>query len=119
MNGSAELTNEEKNWGMACHLSVFCAFLGIPFGNIIAPLVIWLVKKDQSKFIDHNGKEVLNFQISILIYLAISLILTFVVIGIVLIIAVTIAAIVLTIIAAVQTSKGEWYRYPMTIRLIK
>ena len=119
MNGSPELTEKEKTWGMLCHLFTFCAFVGIPFGNIIAPLIIWQIKKNESQFVAYNGKEALNFQITLLIYSIIPAILIVVFIGILLLFAILIMDIVLTIIAAIKANNGEHYRYPMTIRFIK
>lgn len=106
-------------WGMFCHLSTFCAFMGVPLGNIIGPLIIWLIKKEEMPFVDYHGKEALNFQISMAIYSIISLILMVVFIGFVLIFVVLIVDVVLTIMAAVKANNGEYYRYPLTIRFIK
>ena len=101
-----------------CHLSTFCAFLGIPFGNILAPLVIWSIKKKESAFVDYNGKEALNFQISMTIYGLVAVVLCFVFIGVLLLPVILIAGIVLTILAAIRSNNGEYYRYPVTIRLV-
>jgi hypothetical protein len=111
-------SSDEKTWAALCHASALSGFL-IPFGNIIGPLVIWLVKKSTMPLVDDQGKESLNFQISVLIYAAISAVLIFVVIGFVLLIAVGIFALVMTIIAAVKASGGDRYRYPLCIRFIK
>ena len=91
----------------------------IPFGNIIGPLIIWLIKKDQSAWVDQHGKEALNFQISVAIYAIVAGILTLVVIGILLLIAVGIFSLVMIIIASVKANNGEMYYYPLTIRFIK
>lgn len=91
----------------------------MPFGNILGPLVVWLIKRHDSPYIDYHGKEALNFQISLILYLIASAVLIIVLVGILLIIVVGVAGIVLTIIAAVRASEGEEYRYPMTIRLVK
>ena len=105
-------------WGMLCHLLALCGYI-VPFGNIIVPLVIWLVKKDEYPFVDEQGKESLNFRISMTIYALVATALCFVLIGIPLLIAIGIAGIVLVIIASVKAGKGEAYRYPCTIRFIK
>jgi uncharacterized Tic20 family protein len=98
--------------GMLCHV------LGI-VASVFGPLVIWLIKKDQSRFVDEHGKEALNFQISILIYHAVSASLWCVFgIGVVMSIAVWVFSIVAAILAAVQANQGNSYRYPLTIRLI-
>lgn len=112
--------NQNANtWAMFCHLSALALFIGVPFGNIIAPLIIWLIKKDEFAFVDEQGKESLNFQISMTIYGAISGILCIILIGLVLLPIVLVADIVLIIIAAVKVNEGESYRYPFTIRFIK
>jgi uncharacterized Tic20 family protein len=59
---------DEKTWAMWCHLTAFAALLGIPFGSIIGPMIAWQIKKDESAFVDEQGKESVNFQISILLY---------------------------------------------------
>jgi uncharacterized Tic20 family protein len=114
--------NKEKQtytWGMLCHLTAFSAYVGIPFGHIVGPLVIWLIKKDELSFVDEEGKESLNFQISITIYGIISAILCFVLVGFVLLFVLIAGHVILIILATVKTSNGEHYRYPLTIRLIK
>ncbi len=108
----------ERTLGLVCHLSLFASFI-VPFASFIIPLIIWLMKRESSKFIDETGKEVLNFQISLLIYAIGCAILMIIVIGIPLAIAVSIAAIVFAIMGAVAASKGETYRYPFILRLIK
>ena len=111
-------SKEECTWGMLCHLTAFSGFL-IPFGNVIGPLIIWLIKKDQMPFVDDQGKESLNFQITMLIAYIISGILMLVLIGFLLIVVVGIFDIVMLIIASIKASEGVQYRYPYTIRLIK
>ncbi len=114
--------NDEKQahkWGMLCHLTALAGFVGIPFGNIIGPLVVWLLKKGDYPFVDGQGKESLNFQISVTIYGIVAALLIFVVIGIFLLIGLVIADLVLVIIASVKASSGESYHYPLTIRFIK
>ncbi len=112
------MTKEERMWGMACHLSALSGFI-IPFGSILGPLIIWLVKKDEIAFVDDQGKEALNFQISVLIGLLICFILIFIVIGMFMMWALAIYAIVMVIIAGIKANNGESYRYPYTLRLIK
>ncbi len=111
-------SSDERMWGMLCHLSTFSGYL-VPFGNILGPLIIWLVKKDEYAFVDDQGKEALNFQISITIYSLVSGILILALIGIPLLIAVIIFSVVMTVIAAIKANGGEYYRYPLTIRLVK
>ncbi|WP_202973475.1 DUF4870 domain-containing protein [Abditibacterium utsteinense] len=115
-------SSEEKNWAMGCHLSSLCGFLGVPFGNILGPLVIWLIKKDSSAFINEHGRESLNFHISLWIYGLVSGLLFFTVILIPLMFllwgAIYIGGVVYSVIAGVKAANGEHYRYPLTLRLI-
>ena len=110
--------SQARNWAVLIHLSALLGFI-IPFGNILAPLVIWLIKKEESPFIDDQGKEAVNFQISMTIYAIISAILIVIIVGFVLLIAVGILEIIFIIIAAVNASNGVKYRYPLSIRFIK
>jgi uncharacterized protein len=95
------------------------AGLVIPFGNIIGPLVVWLMKKNEIPFVDDQGKESLNFQITIAIALVVSFLLVFVLVGFLLLPAVGIFGLVFTIIAGIKANEGQTYRYPFAIRLIK
>jgi uncharacterized Tic20 family protein len=114
---SPEQSKEQNMWAMLCHLSIFIGFI-IPFGNVIAPLVIWLIKKDEFPLVDDQGKEVLNFQISVTIYFIASIILIFILIGIPLLIAVGVFVIITTVIGAIKANEGIKYRYPLSIRFI-
>jgi len=110
---------QDRTWAMCCHLTALSACIGIPFGNIIGPLVIWLIKKDEITIVDEHGKESLNFQISLSIYSIVSFFLCFAFIGFILLPAILIAGFVFVIIATIKANKGEPYRYPLTIRFIK
>jgi len=105
-------------WATFCHLGGFAGFV-FPFGNVILPLVLWLVKKDEYEYVDEQGKEAVNFQISITIYLIISAFLVLIVIGILLLIGLAIFAIIVMIIAAIKASEGNHYEYPLALRFIK
>lgn len=109
----------DKTMAMLCHLLSFVGLLGIPLGNILGPLVLWLVKKDQDALVDATGKEVLNFQISASIYGIVCILLALAVIGFILLPILIIAVIVYTIIGAIKANEGQLYRYPFTIRFIK
>ncbi len=108
---------EERSTAMLCHLT---GLLGgfIPPVNIIAPLIIWLLKKDQSPFVNDQGKEALNFQISVTIYMVISFILLFVLIGIALMAVVGLYWLIFGIIATIKANEGVPYRYPFILRLV-
>ncbi len=110
--------SQARTWAMLAHLSTLCAFVGVPFGHILGPLIVWLVKKDEFPFVDDQGKEALNFQISLTIYGIVSGILCIVLIGFVFLLVLFIMDLVLTIMAAVAANRGEYYRYPLTIRFI-
>lgn len=109
---------QERTWALIAHLSALAGFI-VPFGHIIGPLVVWLIKKDESPFVDDQGKEAINFQISMTLYAVIAAILILVVIGIFLLIGIGILDIVLVIIAAVKANAGEKFHYPLTIRFIR
>ena len=109
---------EERQWAMFSHLGTFAAFI-IPFGNIIAPLIIWQIKKDESRFVVQHSKESLNFQISLMIYSLVSAILVLVLIGIFLLIGLIVFNFIAVVIAGIKANEGAYYRYPMAIRFIK
>lgn len=109
---------EERTWGMFCHLVVFLGFI-IPFASIIGPLVIWMIKRDEMPFVEDQGKESLNFQITMLLAMIVSGLLIFVVIGFVLIFVVLIFQFIVVIIASIKANEGVYYRYPLCIRFIK
>lgn len=115
---SPATSNDARMWAMLCHLSALSGFI-IPFGSLIGPLVVWQIKKNQYPIVDDQGKEALNFQITITLAAIVSAILIVVLVGIALLIAVAIASLVFTIIAAIKANNGETYRYPFCLRLIK
>jgi len=107
--------SEERTWGMLCHITALAGYF-IPFGNILGPLIVWLVKKEESAFVDDQGKESLNFQLSATIYIIVAGILSLFLIGIPILIGLLIFHLVVIIIATVRSSEGTHYRYPLTIR---
>lgn len=100
------------------HLSGLFGFAVIGIGNIVGPLVLWLVKKPESTFLERVGREVLNFQISFSIYMLIASVLIWAFVGFLLAPVVGITWLVLTILGAVKASNGEEYRFPLTIRFL-
>jgi uncharacterized Tic20 family protein len=113
-----DLPNQSaRNWAMWAHLSAFSGHF-IPFGHVLGPLVIWCIKKDEIPFVNDQGKEALNFQITMTIAFIVAGISIFVLVGFVLLPAVWIFDIVVTIIAAVKANEGVPYRYPLTLRFI-
>jgi uncharacterized Tic20 family protein len=119
----ADPYRQSRQWATFAHLSAFAALvIGLPF---VGPLVIYLVKKDDDPFVADQAREALNFNLSVFIYFVATFILMFVlilvIIGILLfpvLFAIGVAWIVLVIVAAVRASKGEAYRYPLTIRMV-
>ena len=111
-------SKDERTWAMLSHFSVLCMFV-FPFGNILAPLIIWLIKKEEMSFVEDQAKEVLNFQISMTIYFIGSIILIILLIGIPILVGLIIFNIIITIIAGIKANDGKSYRYPINLRLIK
>ena len=112
---ASETTVEARRWAAMSHLSAFATFLGIP--SLIGPFVVWLWKRDLS-YVDEQGKEALNFNISFLIYGIASALLIILLVGLLLLPIVFVTWFVLVIVASVKASAGEDYRYPLTIRFI-
>ena len=110
-------SQQEKNFAMFCHFAAFAGFV-IPLGGIIGPLIIWLMKKDESEYVDYHGKESLNFQISMMIAFIVAVLLIFVIIGIPLLIGLVFFQLIMIIIAGIKASEGVNYRYPFCLRLI-
>lgn len=109
---------DERTWGLFAHLSALAGFF-IPLGNIVGPLIVWLIKKDQMPFVNDQGKESLNFQILVSVLLLISIALWCVVVGFFITPIIAIGAIIFEIVAAIQAQKGIAYRYPINIRFIR
>lgn len=109
---------DERKWGMYSHLAAFGGLL-IPFGNVVGPLIIWLLKRDEYPFVEQEAKESLNFQITVSIAAIVAGLLSVILIGIPLLIAILIFDLVFVIKAILETDKGHSYRYPFNLRLIK
>jgi len=112
------MDTQEKNFAILCHALAFVGLV-IPFGNIIAPLVLWLMKKDVSPVVASQGLESLNFQITVTLASLVGLGLMVVGIGFLLLPVIGIGAVVLVVLAIVEASKGGEYRYPVCLRLVK
>lgn len=108
---------DERMWGMFCHLSALAGYM-IPFGSVIGPLIIWSMKKDEFPYVNEQGKEALNFQISMLIYFIISAFLVLIVVGILLLIALGIFQLIMIIIASIKANNGEKFVYPLSMKFI-
>jgi|SRR3954447_5717970 uncharacterized Tic20 family protein len=107
-------TPDERNWGMLAHLSCLIAIWlgGLTF---LGPLVVWLIKKDQSPFVADQAKEALNFQLAVFI---VTMICTITCVGLILVPVIIVGDIVFSVLAGIEANKGIYYRYPYTFRLI-
>jgi uncharacterized Tic20 family protein len=118
-----EMNRDARTWAMVCHLAGLAFLLPVSpvLGSVIGPLIVWLIKKDQYPFVDEQGKEAINFQITMLIYGIVAALLMFACIGFFLLPAVGIVDIVLVIVAAMKANDGQHYRYPypLIFRFIK
>jgi uncharacterized Tic20 family protein len=121
---SEEVNKDARMWAMFCHLAALGALVVPVVGSVIGPLVIWQIKKDDFPFVDEQGKEAVNFQISMLLYAVIgSVVCLITCVGAPLMpivwFAVIIVDLIFLLIAAVKANNGFHYRYPLTIRFIK
>lgn len=114
-----------KTWNMLSHLSALAGFV-VPFGNIVGPLLVWQLKKNEIPSVDQHAKAALNFQITAMIILVaaavVAFILSFVVIGVFLFPLIglaALAAIGLSVYAGIQANNGVDYTYPVNFNLIK
>ena len=107
-----QVPSESRGWSAAAHL---VPLIGLGF---VAPLIIWLIKRDEDAFVEEHAREALNFQISFMIYMIVSGILILLIIGIFLLIIVGLWGFVVMIIAGVKAATGDRYRYPFIIRFV-
>lgn len=112
----AQATANERTYATFQHLTLLLAPAG--FLCIVASLIMWNIKKDESPFLDDHGRESLNFQISLLIYSACAGVLAFIGIGIPIGVGIVVLGLVGMIMAARAANRGEYFRYPMCIRLL-
>lgn len=112
------MNKDENMWALFCHLGGLIG-LAVPPLNIIVPLILWMKYRDQSEFVNDQGLEALNFQISITIYSIVSAVLILLVIGLFMLMALGLFTLVVCIIATIQSSKGVSFRYPLSMRLIR
>ncbi|MCW5961684.1 MAG: DUF4870 domain-containing protein [Pyrinomonadaceae bacterium] len=111
-------TQDEKQMGMFLHLSQLINIV-IPFGGIIAPIVLWQMKKEEMPALDAHGKMVVNWLISSFIYLVVSGILTIVIVGLLGLLAIAVMSVVFPIIGGIKANNGELWEYPLTIKFLK
>ncbi len=110
---------QARQWAMFCHYSAFFWFLVPMIGNVLGPLIVWQLKKDMDPFVDEQGKEALNFQITFSILLMICGVLAWILIGFPLMALISVVALVLVVIAGIRANEGTPYRYPFCWRIVK
>jgi len=110
-------TKDARDWAMFAHLSTFAGHF-IPFGHLAGPLIIWCLKKEEMPFVNDQGKEALNFQITMTLAFIVAAISILVLVGLALLPAVWLFDVIVTIIAAVKANEGVAYRYPCSIRFL-
>lgn len=109
------VSTDSRNLATLSHLSSFAVFLGVP--PLVGPLLVWLLKRDDP-WVEYHAKEALNFNISFMIWGLVAGISILLLVGLILLPAVVIGWFILTIQAAIRTSNGEYYRYPLTMRFV-
>jgi uncharacterized Tic20 family protein len=109
---------KENQWAMALHLSQLANYI-VPLSGIVAPIVIWQIKKEELPGLDAHGKNVVNWMISAFIYAIVSAMLLIVVIGLPLLVVLGILGVVFPIIGGVKANNGEVWKYPLAIRFLK
>jgi uncharacterized Tic20 family protein len=119
LHPTADSSPSIRTWTVLCHASALIGFVVPGAGHILAPLIVWLIKRGESSEVDAHGKEALNFQITTLIYAIVSGILCLILVGFLMLAILHVLNAVLVIIASLKASEGQLYRYPFTIRLIK
>lgn len=110
---------QARQWAMFCHYSAFFWFLVPMIGNVLGPLIVWQLRKDMDPFVDQQGKEALNFQITFSILLMICGALAWILIGFPLMALISLVALVLVVIAGIRANEGKPYRYPFCWRIVK
>ena len=118
MGFTPEILREERNWATICHLAGFAFFILPPIGHVVAPLILWLLKRHDSSFIDEHGKEAVNFQIGVSLYGVLCFILIFFLIGLPIALLLFLFWAICMIYAAIQANDGMSFRYPLIIRLL-
>lgn len=113
------IPRDARKWAMLCHLSALSGIIGNGIGFLLGPLIVWLLKKDDHPFIDRQGKEAVNFQITMFLVMVISLILCILLIGFLFLALIGLVMTILPIIGAIKANDGEDFRYPFSIRFLK
>ena len=110
---------QERVWGSFCHLAAFAGLI-IPFGGmVLGPLALWLLRKENSRLVDREGKKAMNFQLSMFVYLLMGLALTQFYLGYAVLALLVCLNVVCIVAASVKTNNGEDFQYPLVVRFIK
>lgn len=110
---------KDSTLAMLCHLSTFLGYSLVPIvGFVVGPLVVWMFTKENSPLVDHHGREALNFQINMLFWYLVAGVLCLAFIGFLLLPMVFLYSVIITVIASIKAASGEYYRYPMILRLV-
>jgi len=112
------VNKDDRTWAMLCHLSALAGFV-VPFGSIIGPLIVWLIKRDEMPIVDVHGKKALNFQITMAIACVVCFVLMFVAVGLILLPIVAIFGFVMVVMASIKANEGKEFNYPFSLNLIK
>lgn len=120
--GDAAVAADSRNLGALAHLSAFITFVGVP--GFIGPLIVWLLQRDHDGFVAEHAREALNFNLSLLLYVAAGIAVSILTIGLGLVLVVpaaiigAVAWLALTVVAALRAADGRTYRYPLTLRFV-
>ena len=109
---------EQRTWAMFCHLSALAGLL-FPFGSVIGPLIVWLVKKEEMPLVAEHGRKSLNFQLTMMIAYIVCFMLMFVVVGVILLPLVALFSLIMVVVSAIKANDGKEVKYPMAIEFIK
>lgn len=109
---------EQHTWAMFCHLSALAGLL-FPFGSVIGPLIVWLVKKEEMPLVAEHGRKSLNFQLTMMIAYIVCFMLMFVVVGVILLPLVALFSLIMVVVSAIKANDGKEVKYPMAIEFIK
>ncbi|GGP49444.1 hypothetical protein GCM10009347_15640 [Shewanella algicola] len=115
---TGEVSKQAKDMGLLIHAASFAGYV-FPFGSVLGPLIVWLMKRDEFEFANQCGKNCLNFKLSLMIYAMISAVLILVGVGVLLLAALALLDIICTIIAIVKANDGIAYHYPLSIKFLK
>ena len=118
-NNLTPASPEERKWGMLIHLSALIGLL-LPLGLVLGPLLVWVLKRNESPFLDEQGKKAVNFQLTILIAAFVLVLLSAIIKPLIAIAFFSgFLGLIFAVIASINVSKGKPYDYPFSINLIK